>query len=109
MLKGYIMTRKDDYKSLLDACLEEECDCKHWCLLKEMTLASFKYDPRTLIQFKCVEIYKYEESKKHDKELSWEDAWNKWTNTKLAEKFAEVYDKHPTMKPQLMYKKIIQL
>ena len=100
------MDRKEEYKSLIDECLDEECDCKHWCLLKEVVIASFKFDKRFLIQAKAVEIFKLNKSKPlpPEKALSWDDAWFLWADEGWAKKFDEVYKEYPNKGPKAIYK-----
>lgn len=99
------MIKKEEYKCLIDQCLEEECSNNHWCLLKEIIISAFKIDPRTLVQMKCVEIYKYYESKRG--EIDWNEALTRWVLNGYAKKFETVYNENPTMKPQLMYNYIV--
>lgn len=101
------MAKKEEYVELLNQCLEEECDCNHWCLLKEIVIAGYKFDPRTLVQFKCVEKYKDERSKAIGQDIGWETAWNEWHELNYDVVFAKVYTEHPKIKPQHLYNKII--
>jgi hypothetical protein len=96
--------KKEEYKSLIDDCLESECESGHWCLLKEMVVACMKFDSRTLIQFKTVEIYKWNLNKNTKDDIDWEKAWNKWASDGHAELFAKVYIDHPNKSPKQLYK-----
>ena len=97
------MTTKEKYKSLIDECLEDECHCEKWCILKEILVISQKYDPRLLVQTKVVEIFKWEESKKAGGDIGWGKAWELWVTSGLAEKFAKVYIENPEMSPKKIY------
>ena len=99
---------KEEYKSLINDCLETECDGGHWCLLKEMVVACMKFDPRTLIQFKVVEIYKWNLNKESKDEITWDTAWSMWAEYGHAKKFAEVYDENPNKTAKQLYRIIFK-
>ena len=72
--------------------IEEICDCDNsdYCLLKEIILCSHN-DPRFLIQLKCIEKYKYEQSESEDQDIGWEEAHMRWVSEGYAKKFADIY------------------
>lgn len=87
--------------------LNEVCSCKDnkYCLLKEIIVCSHQ-DPRFLVQLKCIEHFKYEESEKEKKDIGWEEAHIRWVAGGHAKTFAEHYDED--MDIDIMYKKIIK-
>jgi hypothetical protein len=77
------------HKQVLDEICE---DCtKEYCTLKELLLHDAKYNDRMVLQIKCVEKWKYEESVRQRKEVTWQDAWELWMDRGYAKKFSEVY------------------
>lgn len=78
-------------KSRLIKKLNEVCDCKNkYCLIKEIILCSHQ-DPRFLIQLKCIEIFKWEESEKQRDDIGWDEAHVEWVAKGYAKRFAELY------------------
>mgnify|MGYP001580823657 CR=1 FL=1 len=61
-----------------------------YCILKELVLLDDKGD-RFLEQMKCIERFKYERSKKEDREIGWGEAHKLWIGEGFADRFAEVY------------------
>ena len=96
--------KKEEYKSLINECLDTQCQGNHWCLLKEMVVACMKFDPRTLIQFKTVEIFKWNLNKASKDEITWDVAWERWAKDGHAKTFADVYDKNPNKSAKQIYK-----
>jgi len=86
---------KKQYENLLDDLCSEYCPLGKHCILK-LFLTSSHPDPRLLIQLKCVEKYKYELNKYDEKEITWEEAWMKWSENGYAKKFADVYNEEWT-------------
>ena len=58
---AFVDVAKDQLRILLQK-MRSDCACHAigWCTLLELEVASHR-DPRMLIQFKCIEKYKYEE------------------------------------------------
>lgn len=82
---------KTQYRKLIEE-FAEECPRKNaYCSLKELLMQMHK-DPRLLIQIKCVEKFKYEESQKKGKDIGWTDAFMLWVKNGMAKRFASVYD-----------------
>ena len=73
----------------VDDCDTSPCNGKY-CLLKEIILLSDKGD-RFLEQMKCIERFKYERSKKYDRDIGWKEAHKLWIDEGFADRFAEVY------------------
>jgi hypothetical protein len=87
---------KTKYKKLIDE-FAENCPLKNgYCSLKELLMHMHK-DPRLLIQIKCVEKLKYEESQKQGKDVGWTDAFLLWVKSGMAKKFAAIYDEEKSI------------
>lgn len=84
--------------------LEELCEADPE-LLKEIVLHDSKYSDRLLVQIKCVWKYKYEESKRQNKDIGWNGAWTDWREKGYASKFAEVYNDELTFTE--IYKRVV--
>ena len=80
------------YGKLLEQCTGECCKKGEYCFLKELLIVTHKYDHRTIFQIKLVEIYKFNESKKADVDIGWEEALKRWVENGYAAKFAEFYN-----------------
>jgi len=52
----------------------EHCPEDHYCILKELCVRCSLLDDRFMIQMKCIEIFKYEESKRQQKPIDWNEA-----------------------------------
>ncbi len=104
---------EDKYKSLIDECLQEECDCTHYCLLKEIMLSAKKFDARFLRQTKCIEIYKWHRGRTLKKDIGWAKAWAEWAEEdsegkSFAKSFAWAYIEFPELHSQKLYVKIVE-
>ncbi|MFA5311723.1 MAG: hypothetical protein WC375_00225 [Methanomassiliicoccales archaeon] len=80
-----------DYKTILDDITCDNCDGTY-CILKQILLHTHHPDARIMIQIKCVDKFKYEESEKAKKDIGWEDAFNRWVDKGYASAFAEAYN-----------------
>jgi hypothetical protein len=82
---------------MLESYLIEEltsgCECGSYCFWKEYIQHSAIIDPRYVIQLKCVEIFKYEESERQQRELTTSQTMQLWVDRGYAAAFAELYDK----------------
>jgi len=70
----------------------EHCPEDHYCILKELCVQCALLDDRFMIQMKCIEIFKYEEGKRQQKHIDWNEASFLWVDRGYAKRFAEVYD-----------------
>ena len=93
---------KHKHKALIDE-FAENCLCKdEFCSLRELVIHLFQ-DPRTLVQAKCLEKYKYERSKELDRDLG-SEAGKEWVELGYAKKFADAYAENKTISQ--IYKEI---
>lgn len=97
------------YRSLIDECLAEECDGQHYCLLKEIVLSSQKFDPRFLVQMKCVEIHKWHMGQRVKRDVSWDAALMAWNDEGLAKIFADLWPDNTETTPQSLYKMVLHV
>jgi hypothetical protein len=91
-------SKKDLLNTAVNAISCKECSQDKWCLIREILVASHSDTfARTVYQYKCVEIFKNDQSRLIGKDIGWEDAWKKWIDDGLAALFAEYYslDKDP--------------
>lgn len=105
------MKRSDKLKlkKIVNEICCESCQSENkYCLLKEIIINSYQ-DPRILYQLKCVEIYKWDESKKEGKDIGWEEAHIRWVENGFAKRFADIYEKNynENVKPIELYNIII--
>ncbi len=90
-------TSKTKYRALLNDICQDYCTTDHYCILKEFIEHS-QPAPRLLMQMKCVEKYKYEQSQSDGRELSWSEAMHRWIEVGYAQKFATLFDEHCTFR-----------
>lgn len=95
---------KDEYKEFLDDICSEYCEVGHYCILKEF-LISAHTSHRLLLQLKCIDRYKFFESKKEDKDIGWTESVERWVKNGWAERFGRFYEE--TMRFKTLYKKIM--
>jgi hypothetical protein len=72
--------------------------CKsEWCLLKEITCSS--HDEawiRNLLQLKCLEIFKLEQSEIDGVDIGWQETHLRWVANGWAKAFADSYQESKT-------------
>lgn len=77
------------YHKLIDELLCADCK-DEYCFLKVL-LESLHIDGRVLIQLKCIEKFKYEESEKEGFDIGWNEAGMRWADLGYAEAFRNNY------------------
>ncbi len=75
---------------LLEQLVEGKCNCDY-CFLK-IYFETIHPDPRVLMQMKCVEKFKWEQSEKIGKDIGWEEACFLWVDLKWAAAFNKVFN-----------------
>jgi hypothetical protein len=99
---------KANKKLLNDICEDSSCHYSgEYCIFKEMILSMGIAD-RTLIQLKCVEKFKYEESERQKKDIGWQSAWLMWVELEYAKKFSIIYDENPEATFKEIFKKVTE-
>jgi hypothetical protein len=66
------------------------CSRGHYCTLKEI-LFSAAHIARDLLQFKCVEIFKFERGDYYKRYVGWDEAGKMWEAEGYAKRFASFY------------------
>lgn len=82
----------------------DQCNSSSYCTLKELLLVTQRFDNRVLIQIKCIEIFKYEESERQGFDIGWSAAGLAWVDQGWAALFDENFDTQ--IDPRELYKKI---
>lgn len=98
---------KSEYSELLEDICCEYCEPKRYCILKEF-LVALHPSPRMLIQLKCMDKFKMEESKREGKDIGWTETFKRWTDKDYAKKFADIFDKDQDVTISSIYKKIMK-
>ena len=105
---SFKVSKKQYRKILDDICQDEPCLANgEYCLLKEIILST-GLSKRTLLQLKCVEKFKYEQSERQGYDIGWEGAFSHWVDLKYADKFAKIYDEDEELSFIEIYKKIMK-
>ena len=94
---------KEEYREILEDVCSEYCEKDHYCILKEFLISSHP-SPRLLLQLKCIDKFKMEESKRMDKDVGWQWAMENWVSEGYAKKFGDYYEEQ--IKFSVLYKKI---
>jgi len=86
-------------KRFNDIIEELVCDSCHskYCFLKTF-VESLHPEPIVLVQFKCIEKFKWEESERKDKEIEWNEAAFMWAENGYAASFRKVFDEDLTVR-----------
>jgi hypothetical protein len=72
--------------------IDDICDdCQKYCTLREVLCIAGIMNDRTFEQFKCIDIFKYEQSTKEQVDIGWEEAAQRWVGLGHAAKFSRVY------------------
>jgi len=87
---GSMALDKKEYREILEDICDEYCEKGHYCILKEFMVSSHS-SPRLLMQLKCIDKFKFEQSKSINKDLGWAKAMDLWVDEGYAEKFSCAY------------------
>jgi hypothetical protein len=90
---------EERFKEILDEVSSESCEGEY-CFFRRF-LESMHPDPRVLLQFKCIEIFKWSESEKEGEDIGWNEAGLRWATYGYAASFREVFD--PSLTPSEIY------
>lgn len=93
------------YKKIIE---EMACEkCHDYCFLKQIILSiSPKAD--LLIQLKCIEKFKYEESERQKKDIGWNLAGILWADKGFAKSFRNIVLKNDSLSAEEIYTLIMQ-
>jgi len=78
----------------------------NYCILKEMMKHDVKYNNRLVMQSACVNKFKYEESKRQQKDIGWNIAYNLWVEKGYAKAFGDLYNEDDSL--TVLYNKVIK-
>ena len=81
------MAHKEVLEDVIAACCPKP---EGYCILKEMMMHNGSGD-RTLVQLKCIEVFKYEQSRAEGRDVGWEGVHKAWVDGGFAKAFSEVY------------------
>lgn len=81
---------KAEYRRLLDEVGEDYCEHGRYCIFKEFLIEAHP-SRRLLVQLKCVDKFKFERSKRADKDIGWTQAFKEWLEEGFAKTFCEAY------------------
>lgn len=75
-----------------------DCSCNDgYCFFRRL-VETMHPDVRLLVQFKCIEKFKWEESERRKEDIGWHNAGMQWVENGYAKRFADVYDENLTVK-----------
>lgn len=86
--------------------LRSDCSCENFGYCPLEVLLETQSD-RTLEQHKCIEMFKFLESRKDEQDIGWHESYTRWCREGYAKAFAEVYNEG--MKHKELYQGIIKI
>lgn len=92
--------KKDRYLEILYEIGADDHCSDRYCIYREI-LKNLYMEPRTLVQFKCIEKIKYEKSNELGYDIGFDEAGKIWVEMGYAEIFADCYD--PNLKVNYIY------
>ena len=78
------------FQQLIEELTDEHCNCDY-CFLKKF-IESLHPEPFVLVQLKCIEMFKWDESKTEDRDIGWNEAGMRWANNGYASVFRDIFD-----------------
>jgi len=78
------------FKQLINELIDDHCSCDY-CFLKTF-IESLHPEPFVLVQLKCIEMFKWDESKVAGQDIGWNEAGMRWATNGYAAAFREVFD-----------------
>jgi hypothetical protein len=87
---------KKRFHDLIEELVCEHCE-QRYCFLKKL-VESLHPDPRLLVQLKCIEKLKFEESDHEGKDIGWNEAGIRWSDQGYAKAFQKEFDEELTVK-----------
>ena len=82
--------RNRGYKKILDDITCDSCG-NSYCILKELLLRVQHPSPRTTIQIKCMDKFKFEQSVIDGKDIGWPEAIERWIKDGYATAYSKVW------------------
>lgn len=87
---------KEQYERRIEQLKPDECRVEH-CFFQKY-LANRHNDMFTMVQMKCIEKLKWEQSERERRDIGWNDAGLLWVDRGFAKRFREVYNEELTVK-----------
>ena len=78
------------FKRLVNELVDDHCSC-NYCFLKTF-IECLRPEPFVLVQLKCIEMFKWEQSKLEGSDIGWNEAGMRWANNGYASAFRYVFD-----------------
>lgn len=78
------------FEQILDELVCEYCP-NEYCFLKKF-VGSLHPEPIVLVQLKCLEKFKWEESRRENNDIGWNEAGMRWATQGYAAAFRKVFD-----------------
>lgn len=91
-----------NYKKILDAVGPR--NCQGYCFFK-LYFEMVQLDPKWLLQIKCLEMFKWEESERAGKDIGDEASIQRWISEGYAKIYSDLYTEDAE-DPQELYKKV---
>ena len=103
-MSGHLSDKK--FKEVCEE-IAETCACHGgYCFFRNVVTHQHP-SIRMLIQFECIEKFKYEESERQNQDIGETDAAMLWSTTELAVAFSKAFDEEKTVKQ--IYKETLEL
>lgn len=81
------------------------CEGCKYCFWKQFA-KSVSLNPYNIVQLKCIEKFKWEESEKEKKDIGWNEAGFRWIEKGYAEKFEKCFNENKSFKK--IYQEIVE-
>lgn len=78
------------FQQLIEELTDEHCNCDY-CFLKTF-IESLHPEPFVLVQLKCIEMFKWDQSTLEGADIGWNEAGMRWANNGYASVFRSVFD-----------------
>ena len=94
---------KNNFCQFIEELVDGDCKCRY-CFLK-IFIESIHPDPCILVQLKCIEKFKWEESEREGFDIGWNEAAIRWAEKGYAKEFRKKYEENKRV--STIYKEII--
>ena len=92
------------FEQLIEELADDHCNCEY-CFLKKF-IQSLHPEPIVLVQLKCIEIFKWDQSKVVGYDIGWNEAGMRWSIQGYAQAFRKVFNENLTIHEN--YKRTIE-
>lgn len=88
------------------------CDKNHYCSAREFLKMSASFEPRWVIQSKCVEMYKWFVGERLNIDVGWSEAHLEWIDSGFANVFGDIWKEmesaNEEITPTVIYERIMK-